>query len=124
MNKNSTCAECGGLQVKGNEVLGWGGSYCYCPKKNTLEVVLPKTTTEFKPNFFDGDNYSVFSIKNIQGKILTLLEATITNDSQLKATKELVKSYFSELLNKPNITVTNGGAYASNGTNVLQFKKE
>ncbi len=39
-------------------------------------------------------------IKFLQGKVLTVLEASFTNESQLKAVKDLVNKMFSEQLTR------------------------
>lgn len=39
-------------------------------------------------------------VKFLQGKILTVLEASFTNESQLKAVKDLVNKMFSEQLTR------------------------
>lgn len=50
-------------------------------------------------------------VKFIQGKVLTVIEATTTNATQLKATKDLIKHIFSEQLTRlynnthPNCTL-------------------
>lgn len=39
-------------------------------------------------------------INNLQGKILTAVEVAVTNEQQLKALKDIIKSYISEAHNK------------------------
>ena len=54
----------------------------------TVKKVIPKLS------------YSIVegNFKHLQGQILTLIEATITNEQQLKATKNLIKGYVNDKL--------------------------
>lgn len=69
-------------------------------------------------------NYSQDKIKNLQGKILTLLEATITEQRQLESVKDIVRSYFSDILEEPQVVVDNEFVKVYNGTTQTTFKRE
>lgn len=68
------------------------------------ETVPAKTFNELEVNLVVATNL----IKRLTGRNLTLLEAIITNESQLKSAKDLMRRETADSINELNGIVING----------------
>lgn len=69
----------------------------------------------------DYKNYSQEETKKLQGKILTLLEASLKEGKQLDSIKQIVNGYFAELLSEPSIIYSNGTIKVTTGNTLPTF---
>lgn len=81
------------------KVLGYAKEVGICEYPDqTAGVKVKAELTRGEPAVMD---FSLVSqqIKWLMGEVLTVVEATMTNDRQLKATKDIIKDKFSAKLN-------------------------
>jgi len=68
--------------------------YTITVHNNNLNILLDVLSKNNEMKFHDA----VVGIRNLTGKLLTLMEATLDNDIKLRATKDIIKSYVSNTL--------------------------
>lgn len=82
-----------------NDIMGVYTFDIYSNGDNEQVSMVPLTRVRTE----GGENYLRFSyvsmqVKHLMGEVLTALEASIADERQLKATKSIVKNYFSSKL--------------------------
>lgn len=68
--------------------------YTITVHNNDLNVLLDVLSKNNEMRFEEA----AVKIRNLTGKLLTLMEATLDNDTKLRATKDIIKSYVSNTL--------------------------
>lgn len=68
--------------------------YTITVHNNDLNILLDVLSKNNETKFEEA----AVGIRNLTGKLLTLMEATLDNDTKLRATKDIIKSYVSNTL--------------------------